>query len=58
MFSTWDRYPAAAGRWLRGAAHHARRRADPMRDFLSAIDVMIYLAAAGVLACVAAIALS
>ena len=39
MFSTWDRYPAAASRWLREAA---RRHTNPMGDFLNSIDVMIY----------------
>ena len=43
MFSTWDRYPAAAGRWLREAT---RRQSNPMGDFLNSIDVMIYAAGA------------
>ena len=39
MFPTWDRYPAAATRWLREAT---RRQSDPMGDFVNSIDVMIY----------------
>ena len=54
MFSTWDRYPAAAGRWLRDTAH-SRRPADPMGNFLNGVDVLMYLAAAGLAACVIAI---
>ena len=54
MFSTWDRYPAAATRWLRDAT---RRNSDPMADFLASIDVMIYLAGAAFLACLIVIAL-
>jgi hypothetical protein len=40
MFSTWDRYPAAAGRWLRDAT---RRRRDPMAEFIASIDIMMYV---------------
>ena len=54
MFSTWDRYPAAAGRWLRDTAH-SRRPADAMGSFLTGVDVLIYLAGAGLAACVIAI---
>jgi hypothetical protein len=54
MFSTWDRYPAAAGRWLRETAH-GRRHADPMDDFISSVDWMMYVAAGGLAACVMAI---
>jgi hypothetical protein len=53
VFSTWDRYPAAATRWLRQATHRHR---DPMTEFLLSIDVMIYAAGAGLLACLIAIA--
>ena len=53
MFSTSHRYPAAAGRWLREAT---RRHDDPMTAFLASIDVMIYLAGAGFLACLIAMA--
>jgi cytochrome b len=56
MFSTWDRYPAAAGRWLREAAH-GRKHPDPMANFLTSIDVMIYLAGTGLAACVLGILL-
>ena len=51
MFFTWDRYHAAADRWLR----QTRRNADPMGDFLSSIDVMIYVAGAALAVCVIAI---
>lgn len=54
MFSTWDRYPAAAGRWLREAGH-PRRRGDEMGDFLASIDVMICVAGAALAACILAI---
>jgi hypothetical protein len=54
MFSTSDRYPASAGRWLREAT---RRHDDPMAAFLASINVMIYLAGAGFLAGLIAIAL-
>ena len=54
MLSTWDRYPAAAGRWLRDTA---KRRGAPMGDFLASIDWMIYLAAAGLAASLIAIVL-
>ena len=54
MFSTWDRYPAAAGRWLREAA---RRRSNPMGDFMNSIDVMIYAAGAAFALSVLAIVL-
>ena len=53
MFFTWDRYHAAAGRWLR----QTRRHADPMGEFLTSIDVMIYAAGAAFAACVIAIVL-
>lgn len=54
MFSTSQRYPAAASRWLREAT---ASRLDPMAAFLASIDIMIYLAGAGFLACLIAIAL-
>ena len=54
MFSTWDRYPAAAGRWLRETAH-PKRRGDAMGNFLASLDVMIYVAGAAFAACIIAI---
>ena len=57
MFSTSDRYPAAAGRWLRDATH-SRRRPEPMGDFLASVDVLMYIAAAGFAACVIAIVMT
>ena len=54
MFSTWDRYPAAATRWLREAAH---RQSNPMGDFLTSIDVMIYAVGAALALTVVAIVL-
>jgi hypothetical protein len=53
MFFTWDRYDAAVGRWLR----QARRHTDPMGEFLTSIDVMIYVAGGAFAACVMAIVL-
>jgi hypothetical protein len=52
MFSTWDRYPAAATRWLREAT---RRHSNPMGDFLNSLDVMIYAAGAAFALTMAAI---
>jgi hypothetical protein len=57
MFSTWDRYPAAASRWLREATH-SRRPANAMGEFLTSIDVMIYVAGTAFSACVIAILLA
>jgi hypothetical protein len=54
MFSTWDRYPAAASRWLREAT---RRQSNPMGDFLNSIDVMIFAVGAALALSVVAIVL-
>jgi hypothetical protein len=53
MFFTWDRYDASVGRWLRQTRMHA----DPMGEFLTSIDVMIYAAGAAFAASIIAIVL-
>jgi hypothetical protein len=55
MFSTWDRYPAAASRRLREVG---RRRTDSMSEFLASLDVLIYAVGAGLTASVVAIVLA
>ena len=54
MFWTWDRYPAAATRWLREGT---RRQSNSMGDFLNSIDVMIYAVGAALALTVVAIVL-
>jgi hypothetical protein len=54
MFSTWDRYPAAAGRRLREVAH-PKRHDDAMGDFLTSVDVLIYVIGGALAASVIAI---
>ena len=55
MFSTSDRYPTAAGRWLREARS---RRGEPLGDFLKSVDLMIYFAGAALATWLIAIVLT
>lgn len=51
MFGTWDRYPGATDRWQRTAID-GMRRTDPLSNFLTNVDRMIYVAGASLAACV------
>lgn len=51
MFGTWDRYPGATDRWQRTAID-GMRRTDPLSNFLTNVDQMIYVAGASLAACV------
>ncbi|HEV7800986.1 MAG TPA: hypothetical protein VGP15_07900 [Burkholderiales bacterium] len=52
MFGTWER--AHTGRWQR-AAEHPRRAREPMSEFLSNVDVMLYVASAALAVCIVAL---